>query len=139
MLNCPHCKRATISAWDKYWAGTADPVECTYCKKPSSVSKHIETASMLLYVVAGLFALSLFAVDVIAVRNHGPGADRLGAYPFIGLLVFYVAVEAAKVLWVPLEALSDVEVKKRVSSYNRIFTVGWIVMICGWLLSKCGF
>lgn len=139
MFNCPHCHRPTISTWDKYWAGSADPVECSHCKKPSSVSRHIETASTLLYVVAVVLALGLFVADVAAVRNHGPGADRFGASPFIGLVLFYVAVEVAKVLWVPLTALSDVQVKKRESSFNRIATAGVIVVIGGFLLSKCGF
>ena len=57
----------------------------------------------------------------------------------IFLPVFYVAVETAKVFWVPLKALSDTEVEKKKSTSNRIVTAVVIFFFATLLLEKCGF
>ena len=73
------------------------------------------------------------------VARGTPVSDAKPAALLIGLLAFFVAVAAAKVFWVPLKALSDYEVEKRQSTYDRILTAMVIIMIAGSLLSKCGF
>jgi hypothetical protein len=54
----------------------------------------------------------------------------------ISLLVFYVAVETAKVFWVPLKALSDTEVEKKKITTNRFWTAAVIIIVTLWLLDK---
>ncbi len=139
MFSCPHCQEPSISIWAKYWAGTADPVTCRYCKKPSSIPGFVETASTWLYAIAILFALMTFAFDAMKVARDTPANVTNPAALLVGLLVFFVAVAAAKVFWVPLHALSGYEVEKRQSTNRRIDTALWIVLIAGALLSKCGF
>ncbi len=139
MFSCPHCQEPSISIWAKYWAGTADPAMCRYCKKPSSIPGFVETASTWLYAIAFLFALMTFAFDAMKVARDTQASVTNPAALLVGLLVFYVAVEAAKVFWVPLQALSGNEVEKRQSTYGRIVTDMWIVVIGGSLLWKWGF
>ncbi len=139
MFSCPHCQEPSISIWAKYWAGTADPAMCRYCKKPSSIPGFVETASTWLYAIAILFALMTFAFDAMKVARDTSASVTNPAALLIGLLAFFVAVAAAKVFWVPLKALSDNEVEKRQSTNGRIDTALWIVLIAGTLLSKCGF
>jgi len=70
------------------------------------------------------------------------GAPDPGPSPvalLISLLVFYVAVETAKVFWVPLKALSDTEVKKTKATSNRVVTAVVIFFFTAVLLGKCGF
>ncbi len=54
----------------------------------------------------------------------------------ISLLVFYVAVETAKVFWVPLKALSDAEVEKKKSTASRFSTAAVVIIVTLWLLDK---
>ena len=139
MFSCPHCEKLSIGLWAKYQAGTADPAICRYCNEPSSIPGFVETASTWLYAIAIFVALNIFAFDAMKVARGTPVSVTGPAALFIGLLAFYVAVEAAKVFWVPLKALSDYEVEKRQSTYDRILTAMVIIMIAGSLLSKCGF
>ena len=139
MVNCPHCQESSISLWAKYRAGTADPAICRYCNEPSSIPGFVETASTWLYAIAIFVALNIFAFDAMKVARGTPVSDAKPAALLIGLMAFFVAVAAAKVFWVPLKALSDYEVEKRQSTYGRIVTAMWIVVIGGTLLSKCGF
>ncbi len=139
MFSCPHCQEPSISIWAKYWAGTADPAMCRYCKKPSSIPGLVETASTWLYAAAIMFALMTYAFDAMKVARDTPANVTNPAALLIGLLAFFVAVAAAKVFWVPLKALSDNEVEKRQSTYGRLLTAMVIIMIMGLLLRKCGF
>ena len=139
MFSCPHCQEPSITLWAKFWAGTADPAICRYCKNPSSIPGFVETASTWLYAIAIFVALNIFAFDAMKVARGTPVSDAKPAALLIGLLAFFVAVAAAKVFWVPLQALSGSNVEKRQSSYGRIVTAGAIIMIAGSLLSKCGF
>ncbi len=54
----------------------------------------------------------------------------------ISLLVFYAAVETAKVFWVPLKALSDTAVEKKKLTANRFWTAAVIIIVTLWLLDK---
>ncbi len=126
--------------WTKYWATAAEPAVCEDCDKPSSIPGFVESTSALLYFIAGLCALGVFAIDVARVRSgtliDGPTPVTL----LIGLLVFfYVAVEAAKVYWVPLKVLSDHEVEKKRSTWNRVAIALGIIVGAAVLLEKCGF
>ena len=91
-----------------------------------------------MYAIAIFVALNFFAFDAMKVARGTPVSVTGPAALFIGLLAFYGAVAAAKVFWVPLKALSDYEVEKRQSTYGRIVTAMWIVLIAGTLLWKCG-
>ena len=145
MFSCPHCNKPGVRGWAKYWAGPADPAVCDYCKKASCISSSIQTASTLLYVIAGFLAFMTLALTAARIHNcsitdcwtsiHGPSA----AMVFFSLLLFYVAVEAAKVFWAPLKALSDVQVEKKKSTANKIAIVLAILFIVALLLEKCGF
>jgi len=139
LFSCPHCEKLSIGLWAKYRAGTADPAICRYCNEPSSIPGFVETASTWLYAIGIFVALNIFAFDAMKVARGTPVSDVKPAALLIGVLVFYVAVEAAKVFWVPLKALSDCEVEKRQSTYGRIVNAMVIIMIAGTLLSKCGF
>jgi hypothetical protein len=55
----------------------------------------------------------------------------------ISLFVFYVAVEAVKVFWVPLKALSDAEVEKKKSTAKRFTTAAVVIIVTLVLLEKC--
>ena len=57
----------------------------------------------------------------------------------LSLLLFYVAVQTAKMFWVPLKALSDAEVEKKKSTSNKIVTAVIIFFFVLLLLEKCGF
>ncbi len=126
--------------WTKYWATAAEPAVCEDCDKPSSIPGFVESTSALLYLIAGLCALGTFAIGVAKFR----GGTLTDDYPtpvtlLIGLLAFYVAVEAAKVYWVPLKALSDHEVEKKRSTWNRVAIALGIIVGAAVLLEKCGF
>ena len=140
MFTCPHCDKPSIRLWAKYWATTVEPAVCEDCDKPSSIPSFVESASASLYFIAGLCALGVFAIDVARVRSgtliDGPTPVTL----LIGLLVFfYVAIEAAKVYWVPLKALSDHEVEKKRSTWNRVAIALVIIVSAAVLFEKCGF
>ncbi len=140
MFTCPHCNKPSIRLWAKYSATATDPAVCDDCDKPSSIPGFVESASASLYFVAGLCALSTFAIGVAKLR----GGTLTDDYPtpvtlLICLLVFYVAVEAAKVYWVPLKALSDHEVEKKRSAWNRFAIALGIIVGAAVLFEKCGF
>ena len=128
MFTCPHCNRPSIDIWAKYWARTVEPAVCEVCDKPSSIPGFVESVSASLF--AGLCALGTFAIGVTKYR---------GGTLLIYLLVFYVAVEAAKVFSVPLKALSDHEVEKRKSAHSRFALAAAIIVGAVVLLAKCGF
>jgi len=69
LFSCPHCKKPSIGIWAKYWAGTADPAVCHDCNEASSIPTPVETASTLLYVVAGIWAFMLLAFSAARIHN----------------------------------------------------------------------
>ncbi len=139
LFTCPHCNKPSIRIRAKYWARPFEPAVCRYCNKASSISDAVETASALLFFIAGFCALGFFVMQFVTSRDDtlimGPSPVTL----LISLLVFYVAVETAKVFWVPLKALSDTEVEKKKSTSNRIVTAVVIFFFVALLLEKCGF
>ena len=143
MLTCPHCNKPGIRIWAKYWAGPADPAVCNHCNEASSISASVTTASTLLYVIAGIWAFMVLALDVARIHNCSfvecdePVSGTSPIALLISLLVFYVAVETAKVFWVPLKALSDAEVEKKKSTANRFTTAAVIIIVTLVLLEKC--
>jgi hypothetical protein len=111
VFTCPHCNKPCIPLWAKYWASTHDPAVCDSCNKASSIPGFVESISALFYALAVFSALIAFAFGVMKHRsgtltNDYPTPSEL----ILAVLVFYVAVEAVKVYWVPLRALSDHEV-----------------------------
>jgi len=140
LFTCPHCNEPGIPIWAKYWARPHDPAVCRFCNKASSISDAVESASALLYFIAGIIALGLFAWQVLQTRRDdtpviGPSPITL----LLSLLLFYVAVQTAKMFWVPLKALSDTEVKKKKSTSNKIEIAVVIFLLIALLLRKCGF
>ena len=138
LFTCPHCNEPSIPIWAKYWARPHDPAVCRNCNKASSISDAVESASALLYFIAGMFALGIFAWQVKITYS--------GDTPFIGpmtlllsLLLFYVAVQTAKMFWVPLKAHSDTAVKKKKSTSKKIVAAVTIFLFIALLLGKCGF
>ena len=113
---------------------------CDHCDKPSSIPAFVQSASALLYFIAGLGALGALALGVAEFRAGTLTDD----YPtpvtlLVGLLVFYVAVEAAKVYWVPLKTLSNYEVENKRSTWNRVAIALVIIVVAAESLEKCGF
>lgn len=140
MFTCPHCSKPCIPLWTKYWASTHDPAVCDSCDKPSSIPGFVESISALLEALAVLSALMVFA---FAVMKHRAGT-LTSDYPtpsvlILSVLVFCVAVEAAKVYWVPLKALSDHRVEKTRSRRKGLTMTFVIILIAALLLEKCGF
>lgn len=112
---------------------------CHYCNKASSISDAVETASALLYFIAILCALGVFAMQLVSSRSDTPIVGPRPTTLLISLLVFYVAVEAAKVFWVPLKALTDKEVEKEKSTSSKIVIAVAIFFLVALSLEKCGF
>ena len=145
LFTCPHCSKPSIGIWVKYWARPFNPAVCQYCDKASSLSDGVETASAWLYFIAGIWAFMVLALGAARVHNCSfidCGTPDPGPSPvslLISLMVFYVAVEMAKVFWIPLTAISDTEVEKRKSTSNRIVTAVVIFFLAALLLEKCGF
>ncbi len=140
LFTCPHCNEPSIPIWAKYWARPHDPAVCRFCNKASSISDAIESASALLYFIAGIIALSIFGWQVmLAHRDDSPVIGPSPVTLLLSLLLFYVAVQTAKMFWVPLKALSDTEVEKKKSTSNRIVTAVVIIFVITLLLGKCGF
>ncbi len=140
MFTCPHCNKPSIRIWAKYWASTHDPAVCDRCNKPSSIPGFVESISALLYALTVFSALMVFAFGVMKYRSGTLTND----YPtppvlIIAVLVLYVAVEAVKVYWVPLKALSNHEVEKSKSSWNRLAIIFVLIVVAAVLLEKCGF
>ncbi len=139
MFTCPHCSKPSIRIWTKFLATAHDPAVCDYCDKPSSTPGFVESASTLLYAIAGLLALGTIFIGVARVRRGTPIDGPTPITLLISLLAFYVAVEAAKVYWVPLKALSDHEVEKSRSTWNRFTVTFVVIVVAALLLEKCGF
>ena len=139
MFTCPHCNKPSISIWAKYWARPFEPALCHYCDRASSISDAVESASAFLYFIAGLCALGVFAMQLLASRDVTPVGGPSPVTLLISLLAFYVAVETAKMFWVPLKALSDTEVEKQKSTSNRIVIAVVIFFSAALLLGKCEF
>jgi hypothetical protein len=141
-LTCPHCNKPGIRFWAKYWADPTDPAVCQHCNKASGISASVTTASTLLYVIAGIWAFMILALDAARIHNCSfvDCDESINATSpialLISLLVFYVAVETAKVFWVPLKALSDTEVEKKKITTNRFWTAAVIIIVTLWLLDK---
>jgi len=138
LFTCPHCNEPSIPIWAKYWARPHDPAVCRFCNKGSSISDAVESASALLYFIAGIIALGFFAWQVrLTYRDETPFIGPITL--LLSLLLFYVAVETAKMFWVPLKALSDTEAEKKKSTSNKIVTAVIIFFFITLLLEKCGF
>ncbi len=140
LFTCPHCNERSIPIRAKYWARPHDPAVCRFCNKASSISDAVESASALLYFIAGIIALGIFTWQ--ALLTHRDDTPVIGPSPItllLSLLLFYVAVQTAKMFWVPLTALSDTEVKKKKSTSNRIVNAVVIIFFITLLLGKCGF
>ena len=138
LFTCPHCNEPSIPIWAKCWARPHDPAVCRFCNKASSISDAIESASALLYFIAGIIALSIFAWQVkITYRDDTPFIGPITL--LLSLLLFYVAVQTAKMFWVPLKALSDTAVKKKKSTSKKTGTAVVIFLFIALLLGKCGF
>ena len=138
LFTCPHCDEAGIRFWAKYWARPHDPATCQHCDKASSISDRVETASTWLYFIAGFFGLTVLMMQ--AMGSSESRADA--AHPIwilISLLLFYFAIEAAKVFWVPLKAFSNQEVENRKSTSNKIAIGIAIILLSAMLLEQCGF
>jgi len=140
LFTCPHCNEPSIPIWAKYWARPHDPAVCRLCDKASSISDAVESASALLYFIAGFIALGILMWQVLMTRRDdtpfiGPSPITL----LLSLLLFYVAVQTAKIFWVPLKALSDAEVEKKKSTSNKIVIAVVIFFFILLLLGKCGF
>ena len=136
MLTCPHCNKPGIRPWAKYWAGPADPAVCQICKEGSCIRPSVETASTLLYVIAGFAAFISFIFSLADVRRGNPAGGPHPGLLLIYLLLFYATVEAAKVYWAPLQPLSDTEVARKKSSANRTTVIVIATLIGLWLLDK---
>ena len=136
MLICPHCNEPGIRPWAKYRASAADPAVCQICRENSCIRPSVETASTLLYVIAGMFAFASFFLSVADVRRGDPAGGPHPGVLLIYLLLFYAAVEAAKVYWAPLQPLSNTEVARKKSSANRTTVIVIATLIGLWLLDK---
>ncbi len=139
LFNCPHCNKPSIRIWAKYWARPHEPAVCHHCNKASSISDAVESASALLYFIAGLCAFTVILVQLMTFRSDTPIGGPRPVTLLISVLVFYIAVETAKMFWVPLKALSDTEVEMEKSTSNRIVTAVVIFFFAASLLEKCGF
>ena len=81
----------------------------------------------------------VFAFGVAKFRNH----TLTDSYPTpfeltLSVLAIYISVEIAKVLWVPLRALSSDEVGTRRSKYNKFIGAVLLFIVGAFLLEKCG-
>jgi hypothetical protein len=142
LFTCPHCNEPSIPTRAKYWARPHDPAVCRFCNKASSISDAIESASALLYFIAGIIALGIFGWQVTLVHRDAPVIGPSPVTLLLSLLLFYVAVQTAKMFWVPLKALSDTEVDKKkstMSTSNKIVNAVVILFFITLLLGKCGF
>jgi uncharacterized protein (DUF983 family) len=140
LFTCPHCNEPSITKWAKYWARPHDPAVCRLCNKASSISDAVESASALLYFIAGTIALGIFTWQVLMTfRDDTPVIGPSPITLLLSLLLFYVAVQTAKMFWGPLKALSVMEVEKKKSTSNRIVTAVVIFFFVVLLLEKCGF
>jgi len=139
LFACPHCNKSGIGLWAKYQARPFNPAVCQYCDKASSISDAVETASTLLYVVAGLWAFTLFFLNVASVRRGEPVTGPTPGALLFSLLIFYVAVEMAKVFWAPMKGFSGAEVEKKKSTSNRIGIAVVFFFLVASLLGKCGY
>lgn len=136
MLICPHCNKQGIRPWAKFWAGPADPAVCQVCKEGSCIRRSVETASTLLYVVAGFAAFISLILSVADVRRGEPAGGPHPGVLLICLLLFFAAVEAAKVHWAPMTALTDADVAVKKSSANRTTVIVIAIIVGLWLLDK---
>ena len=138
LFTCPHCNEAGIRFWGKYWARPHDPAVCQQCDQASSISDGIETASTWLYIIAGFGGFVVFMMQVMS--SSESRADT--AHPIwilVSLMLFYFAVEAAKVFWAPLTAYSDREVEKRKATSNKIVIGIAIILFAIFVLERCGY
>ncbi len=134
MFTCPHCDQPGIRPWAKFWGGPADPAVCQHCEKASCTSSSIETASTILYVVAGFWAFILFILNIAEFRRGEPVSGPSPGALFFSLLLFYVAVETAKVYWAPMTALSDTEVARKKSIENKVTVAVILFFVIVWFL-----
>ena len=139
MMICPHCDEPSVSPWAKYCASVTDPFVCDLCDKPSSVPSFVESVSALLHFFAMFVGLGAFGFTLMNYARSGELNGPTPATIFVCLLVFYVAVEAAKVRWVPLRALSDSFIDKKKAKANRWTAIAAIIVILAILLERCGF
>jgi len=111
---------------------------CDDCGKHFNIPGFVETTSTLIYVIAGFCAFGVFFMQLMSSRNNtlinGPSPVTL----LILLLVFYAAVGTAKVFWAPLKALSDRQVQKSRSTWDRFAMTAAIIVVAALLLEKCG-
>ena len=139
MMICPHCDEPSVSPWAKYCASVTDPFVCDLCDKPSSVPSFVESVSALLHFFALFVGLGVFGFTAMGYMRSGEVTGPPLTSIIVCLLVFYVAVEAAKVCWVPLRALSDSYIDKKKAKANRWMATGVIIVILAILLERCGF
>ena len=93
----------------------------------------------MFYAIVIVSALVIFAIGVAKLRAH----TLTDSYPTpsvltISVFVIYIFVEAAKLLWVPLRALTSDEVGTRRSRYDKFIGAVLFVIISAFLLEKCG-
>ncbi len=140
LFNCPHCNEPAIPIVAKYRARPHDPAVCRLCNKASSISDAVESASALLYFIAGIIALGVFGWQVLLThRGDTPVSGPTPITLLLSLLLFFIAVQTAKMFWVPLKALSDTEVERKKSTSKKFGIAVAIVLCIALLLGKCGF
>ena len=92
-----------------------------------------------MYLIAGIVGSFFFATHLLNSRSDITFVSPSLFTIFLSLLVFYAAVEIAKLFWVPMKALSDHEVARKKSTYNKISIAVVIVFFALVLLGKYGF
>jgi hypothetical protein len=134
VITCPHCEQPGIRPLAKFWAGPADPAVCQHCDGASCTSSSIETASTILYVLAGFSAFILIILSFAEFRRGEPVSGPSPGALLISLLLFYVAVEIAKVYWAPMTALSESDVARKKSIANRVSVALILFLVVVWFL-----
>jgi hypothetical protein len=107
---------------------------CQICKEGFCIRPSVETASTLLYVIAGFAAFVSFFLSVADVRRGEPAGGPHPGVLLIYLLLFYAAVEATKVYRAPMTALSDVEVTRKKSIANKVTVAVVVFFVIVWFL-----
>lgn len=80
LFDCPHCRKPTISAWEKGFASASNPVRCSNCNEPAYVSVGCNLS------LKGLLELILLLCVLLAfVRYYYAAAALLVAGGALGL------------------------------------------------------
>ena len=112
---CPHCQANGISAWNKYWSGSASPALCSACGEPSYIPTRYVTYGNFLEYTVGVIALAaaIYTSSLL---------------PLAAIVLTVVLVEWGVLHYAPLRAVTHEDIREN-KRWGNLFLILIVVLV----------